>query len=79
MNIFKAINNTYLCSVIILQNREIDGNVAKQYFKSIIRKVPARSNEEAIGKFLQSTSEIKRIETLLPVECFLLKDLTEIK
>jgi hypothetical protein len=69
----------YLCSVIILKEREISNSTVKNSFSVIIRNVNAYSAEEAIGKFLTNTQYINRVETLLPVDCFPIKNLTVIE
>ena len=64
----------YLCSQQYVQKQEIVGNNNNVEINVIIRKVKAKSKEEAIGKFIMGTQKIDAVKKL-DVECFLMNEL----
>lgn len=75
----KLIWNEYLVYLQVLVETRQEGINVFNSWSMIIRKVHASSEDEAIGKFLRATSDIPRKESILPVTCFPLKNLAEIK
>lgn len=67
---------------IVIQ-MQIDGNTIKDgviytNMSNVVRQIDAETREEAIGKFVVGTSQIKALKKF-NIDCFELNDLIEIK
>ena len=62
---------------MIITKQEFVGSNNTTEMETVIRNVGAKSKEEALGKFILNTSEIKAIKRLDPF-CFELDDLLKI-
>ena len=69
---------TFLCSQIMIEEKQESFIKIKFVFNEILRIVKAQDKEEAINKFLSETKYIIAAEKL-DVVCTLLSDLIEIK
>lgn len=60
---------------VTIVGQEIKGNNTINLVENIVRQIKAKNEEEAIGKFIIATKDIKAIEKL-DLECY---DLSELK
>ena len=68
----------YLLTQLLITDKRFVGNNYTQDICTLIRVVVANSKEEAIGKFILETKDIKAIERLNP-SCDILKDVIVLK
>lgn len=70
-------NKNYLCYQAVVTKKEKNGNDTIITIGTIARNVSAKSETEAIQKFIKYTQIVKTIERL-EVDCFLIDTLIKI-
>lgn len=70
-------NKRWLCYQMIIASIEYIGGQNNTKMETLIRNIGAKTKEEAIGKFILQTADIKAVQRLDPI-CFELDTLLKI-